>query len=96
MNLFLVAESFVTACNSKSCLNHINLTFHLARHTFATTVTLSNGVPIESTTRVYAKVMESKLSNNMKLLRQKLDINTSVEKKNQEIISVLKLVPSNF
>jgi len=25
-----------------------NLTFHLARHTFATTVTLSNGVPIET------------------------------------------------
>ena len=47
------------------------LTFHLARHTFATTVTLSNGVPIESvskmlghtkisTTQVYAKVIERK------------------------------------
>jgi site-specific recombinase XerD len=61
-----------------------NLTFHLARHTFATTVTLSNGVPIESvskmlghtkitTTQVYAKVIESKLSDDMKLLKQKLD-----------------------
>jgi site-specific recombinase XerD len=60
-----------------------NLTFHLARHTFATTVTLSNGVPIESvskmlghtkitTTQVYAKVIERKLSNDMQLLKQKL------------------------
>ncbi|MEJ7678717.1 MAG: tyrosine-type recombinase/integrase [Segetibacter sp.] len=29
-----------------------NLTFHLARHTFATTVTLSNGVPIESVSKM--------------------------------------------
>jgi site-specific recombinase XerD len=61
-----------------------NLTFHLARHTFATTVTLSNGVPIESvskmlghtkitTTQVYAKVIETKLSDDMKLLKQKLN-----------------------
>ncbi|MCW3081709.1 site-specific integrase [Segetibacter sp.] len=61
-----------------------NLTFHLARHTFATTITLSNGVPIESvskmlghtkitTTQVYAKVIESKLSDDMKLLKQKLN-----------------------
>lgn len=60
-----------------------NLTFHLARHTFATTVTLSNGVPIESvskmlghssikTTQVYAKVVEAKLSEDMKRLRGKL------------------------
>ena len=60
-----------------------NLTFHLARHTFATTVTLSNGVPIESvskmlghtkisTTQVYAKVVERKLSDDMLLLREKL------------------------
>jgi site-specific recombinase XerD len=62
-----------------------NITFHLARHTFATTVTLSNGVPIESvskmlghtkisTTQVYAKVIEKKLSQDMNLLKQKLQI----------------------
>ncbi len=59
------------------------LTFHLARHTFATTVTLSNGVPIESvskmlghtkitTTQIYAKVVERKLSDDMRTLRDKL------------------------
>ncbi len=57
-----------------------NLTFHLARHTFATTVTLSNGVPIESvskmlghtsirTTQIYAKVVEHKLSEDMQKLQ---------------------------
>jgi site-specific recombinase XerD len=53
-----------------------NLTFHIARHTFATTVTLSNGVPMESvskllghskitTTQIYAKVIERKVSEDM-------------------------------
>ena len=65
------------------CSIEKNLTFHLARHTFATTVTLSNGVPIESvskmlghsritTTQVYAKVIERKLSDDMLLLKKKL------------------------
>src|SRR5690554_1053429 len=56
------------------------LTFHSARHTFATTVTLSNGVPIEtvskllghtklSTTQIYAKVLESRISSDINNLR---------------------------
>lgn len=60
------------------------LTFHVARHTFATTVTLSNGVPIEtvskllghtklSTTQIYARVIERKVSEDMDMLRNKLD-----------------------
>lgn len=60
-----------------------NLTFHIARHTFATTVTLSNGVPIESvskmlghtsirTTQIYAKVIEHKLSNDMRDLEKRI------------------------
>lgn len=57
------------------------LTFHIARHTFATTITLTNGVPIESiskmlghtklsTTQIYAKVVESKLGSDMASLRK--------------------------
>ncbi len=58
-----------------------NLTFHIARHTFATTVTLSNGVPIESvskmlghrnlkTTQHYAKVLDRKISEDMRNLHR--------------------------
>lgn len=57
-----------------------NLTFHMARHTFATTVTLSNGVPIEtvskllghskiSSTQIYARVVEKKISQDMNVLK---------------------------
>lgn len=57
-----------------------NLTTHLARHTFATTITLGNGVPIEtvsrmlghtklSTTQVYAKVLDNKIANDMEVLK---------------------------
>ena len=66
-----------------------NVTFHLARHTFATTITLANGVPIESvskmlghtdirTTQIYAKVVDTKLSNDMELLAQKINIKSPV------------------
>lgn len=61
------------------------LTFHSARHTFATTVTLSNGVPIEtvskllghtklSTTQIYSRVIEKKVSEDMGILRRKLNL----------------------
>jgi site-specific recombinase XerD len=60
------------------------LSFHTARHTFATTVTLANGVPIEtvskllghhkiSTTQIYARVIDSKLAGDMDNLREKLN-----------------------
>jgi len=66
------------------------LTFHIARHTFATTVTLSNGVPIESvskmlghtsirTTQIYAKVVEAKLSEDMGRLKDRLSLNMATK-----------------
>ena len=59
------------------------LTFHLARHTFATTITLAKGVPIETvskmlghtnirTTQIYARITDSKISNDMQALAGKL------------------------
>ncbi|MFR0676990.1 tyrosine-type recombinase/integrase [Dysgonomonas mossii] len=54
----------------------------MARHSFATTITLSNGVPIESvskmlghtnirTTQIYAKITDRKISKDMDALAQK-------------------------
>lgn len=72
-----------------------NLTFHMARHTFATTVTLTNGVPIETvskllghtkiaTTQIYARVIERKVSDDMNNLRRILNRNkTNNNKKAQ-------------
>lgn len=69
---------------AKDCGIHQNLTFHLARHTFATTITLTNGVPIESvskmlghldikTTQHYAKVIDEKVSRDMQALQKVLN-----------------------
>lgn len=57
-----------------------DLTYHIARHTFATTITLSNGVSIESvskmlghksirTTQHYAKILDKKVSEDMSVLK---------------------------
>jgi len=66
------------------CGIHKNLTTHLARHTFATTVTLSKGVSIATvskmlghrslkTTQIYAKVLDSKIADEMNMLKVKLE-----------------------
>ena len=55
----------------------------MARHTFATTITLTNGIPIETvsnilghtslrTTQIYAKVVETKVSSDMQALKKTL------------------------
>jgi site-specific recombinase XerD len=75
MNAYLKEIAGVCSINEE-------LTFHTARHTFATTVTLSNGVPIESvskmlghtnikTTQHYAKILDMKVSKDMALLKEK-------------------------
>lgn len=78
MNSYL--KEIADLCN----INKI-LTFHIARHTFATTITLNNDVPIESvskmlghkklqTTQHYAKILDKKVSNDMQILRSKFKI----------------------
>ena len=80
MNDYL--KDLATICNIQKVL-----TFHIARHTFATTVTLNNGVPIESvstmlghkhitTTQHYAKLLDKKLEEDMDRLGAKLNEKT--------------------
>jgi site-specific recombinase XerD len=81
MNAYLKEIATVCGINKE-------LTFHIARHTFATTVTLSNGVPIETvskmlghtnlkTTQHYAKILDKKISEDMKILKDKFSINVN-------------------
>jgi len=73
-------KDIATACSIRK-----NLTFHVARHTFATAITLSNGVPMEtvskllghtklSTTQIYARVLEKKVGEDMQNLMINLDL----------------------
>lgn len=75
MNAYLKEIADLCGINKK-------LTYHIARHTFATTITLSNGVPIETvskmlghrnlkTTQQYARILDNKISQDMSRLRQK-------------------------
>lgn len=68
---------------AKKCGIEKNVTWHQARHSFATTVCLSNDMPIETlskmlghrsirTTQIYAKITAEKVSNDMEKLSQAL------------------------
>lgn len=76
-------NSYLKEIASVCCIDK-DLTFHMARHTFATTVTLANGVPIETvskmlghtniqTTQIYARVIDTKINNDMEVLAGKLN-----------------------
>jgi integrase len=65
------------------CGIETKITFHIARHTFATTVTLENGVPIDSvsrmlghrsikTTQIYAQITDKKISSDTRGLFENL------------------------
>ncbi len=60
-----------------------SFSFHVARHTFATTVTMMNGVPIETVSKMlghkninstqhYARIVDQKVGEDMELLSRKL------------------------
>ena len=69
---------------AKRCGIEKNVTWHVARHTYATTVCLSNDVPIETlskmlghrsirTTQIYAKITAEKVSRDMEKLAQRIE-----------------------
>jgi integrase len=69
-----------------------NMTFHMARHTFATTITLSNNVPIESVSKMlghrsikqtqhYAKILDKRVSYDMQQLKSRFSKKTDLGNK---------------
>jgi site-specific recombinase XerD len=73
------------------------LTTHIARHTFATTVTLENDVPLEtvsrmlghtkqSTTQIYAKMKDKKVNRDMLALQERLKVNAAKQKLEEELV----------
>ena len=68
---------------AKMCGIERRIVFHSARHTYATEITLSQGVPLETvskmlghaeitTTQIYAKVTDDKIDADTKVLDSKI------------------------
>ncbi|MBC9909088.1 site-specific integrase [Chitinophaga varians] len=88
---------------SSICNIDFELTTHVARHTFATTVCLDNGVPLETiskmlghtnirTTQIYAKISNRNLSVNMTMLERKL----FCPEGNIKVTEIVQLLPKHF
>ena len=76
------------------CEVNKHITMHIGRHTFATSVTLTLGVPIETvskmlghtslkTTQIYSKVVDNKVSNDMNKLAEILEAKDSIPLSNE-------------
>ncbi len=70
------------------------MTMHIARHTFATTVLLSNGVSMEATskmlghsslktTQIYGKILETRVGSEMEMLKAKLSTGKKSDQKRE-------------
>lgn len=85
------------------CGIEFELSTHIARHTFATSICLDFGVPLETvsrmlghtnirTTQIYAKISERNISINMSTLEQKLFMPDGKLK----VVEIVKLLPEHF
>jgi len=89
------------------CTIKKRLTFHIARHTFATTVTLANGVPIETvsrmlghtkivTTQIYAHIHQERISADMAELKKRLNGNRPPAKKRKNVCAPSPMTITRF
>jgi site-specific recombinase XerD len=89
------------------CTIKKRLTFHIARHTFATTVTLANGVPIETvsrmlghtkivTTQIYAHIHQERISADMAELKKRLNGNHPPVKKRKNVCTPSPMIITRF
>lgn len=92
MNAYL--KELADLCNIQK-----QLSYHVARHTFATTVTMMNGVPIETVSKMlghknihstqhYARIVDKKVGDDMKLLAAKLNGSNAIHFNNTNVESI--------
>jgi site-specific recombinase XerD len=92
MNAYL--KELADLCNIQK-----DLSYHVARHTFATTVTMMNGVPIETVSKMlghknihstqhYARIVDKKVGDDMKLLADKLNGSSAIHFNNTNLDSI--------